>query len=228
MIERHGGDFDGLIGFVGAESIGDVPMRDFLTHVNTSHPDLSLADFVAALSGELSTEWQRHLLDLCLWVFVAGYEEGEARFWWSCNGELSPNGRYVDIGPCFRAVDDLDKHAIPCYQREHAYATREEVLANVNLFFRNGALVPAAPILDRYTAMIGDIYRGGFPGFGPISTLNDYVYLVRMRQEFAKRPFNPSKGIYRATRPPIGGEVFVRSVDPSGTLANHGKPRVQC
>lgn len=159
MIERHGGDFDGLIGFVGAESIGDVPMRDFLTHVNTSHPDLSLADFVAALSGELSTEWQRHLLDLCLWVFVAGYEEGEARFWWSCNGELSPNGRYVDIGPCFRAVDDLDKHAIPCYQREHAYATREEVLANVNLFFRNGALVPAAPILDRYTAMIGDIPR---------------------------------------------------------------------
>jgi len=45
-----------------------------------------------------------------------------------------------------------------------------------------------------------------------------------MRQEFIKRMFEPAKGIYSGEgRPPIGGKIYVRSVDLQGTIHEHGK-----
>ena len=44
-----------------------------------------------------------------------------------------------------------------------------------------------------------------------------------MRQEFVKRMFARSKGIYRARTPPIGGVIYVRSVGPGGDITEYEK-----
>jgi len=97
------------------------------------------------------------------------------------------------------------------------------MLANRTLLFRNGALIPAATIVDEFTGLMERVYVGGYEGFERISTLADYAYLVRMRQEFIKRMFDNSKGIYRYRNPPIGGVIYVRAVSPDGKISEYEK-----
>jgi hypothetical protein len=123
----------------------------------------------------------------------------------------------------FTVVNDLDEHAVPRVMREGGFNSKAEVLANRTLLFRNGALLPAATIFDDFTALIERVYVGGYDGFDRILTLDDYAYLVRMRQEFIKRMFDNSKGIYRNDNPPIGGVIFVRAVSPDGAVSKYEK-----
>ena len=222
IIERHSGGFDGLIGYVGTETIGAAPTRTFLEGFNTRHPDLSLAEFAMRLASELSSDWVEHALATGLWIFLAGAENGELRFWWLFNGQMEA-GHYVNLRPSFRAVNDLDEDAIPRMMREHGLVSKTAVLDRIALFFRNGALEPSALVLDDFTNIIGKLYSGAYPGFCPIASLAEYASFVRMRQEFVKRIFDRAKGIHRGGDPPIGGVVYVRSVSPTGAITSHGK-----
>lgn len=220
--ERHGGGFDGLIGYVGTEQIGGELTRAFLDRVSIGQPDLSLADFAHHLAHELSAAWVEREMATGLWVFIAGAEHGELRFWWLFNGDFA-GGLYVNLRPSFTVTNDLDDHAVPRTMAEGGFVSKADVLANRTLFFRNGALIPAATLFDEFTRLIERVYVGGYDGFDRISTLGDYAYLVRMRQEFIKRMFDNAKGIYRHGNPPIGGVVYVRGVDPSGAITEYAK-----
>jgi hypothetical protein len=190
--------------------------------VSARAPNVPLAEFASQLAYELSAAWIEHNLTTGLWVFIAGAEDGELRFWFLFNGDFQ-GGLYVNLRPAFTAVNDLDEHAIPRVMRENGLASKYDVLSRIALFFRNGALIPAASILDDFDALIRRIYAGGYPGFDLISSLAEYAYLVRMRQEFVKRMFDRSKGIYRDRTPPIGGVIFVRSVNPTGDIVGYEK-----
>jgi hypothetical protein len=222
IIERHGGGFDGLIGYVGTEQIGAETTRAFIERVSRDQPELPLAAFANHLAHQLSAAWIEHKLATGLWVFIAGAEGGELRFWWLFNGDFS-DGLYVNLRPAFSVVNDLDEYAVPRTMAEGGFASKAEVLANRTLFFRNGALIPAATIFDEFTGLIERVYVGDYDGFERISTLADYAYLVRMRQEFIKRMFDNSKGIYRRGNPPIGGVIYVRGVSPDGEISEYEK-----
>lgn len=221
MIERHGGGFDGLVGYVGTEHIGSQMTRAFIETAGANAPDLPLTEYAEHLAYELSSAWIEHNLTTGLWVFIAGAEASELRFWFLCNLDFA-GGIYVNIRSAFVAVNDLDEHAIPRAMRDHGLPSKQAVLDRVALLFRNGALIPAASILDDFDALVRRLYAGEYHGFERISSLTEYAYLVKMRQEFVKRMFDRSKGIYR-DRPPIGGAVFVRSVSPSGAIEDHEK-----
>lgn len=222
IIERHGGGFDGLVGYVGTEQVGVETTRAFIERVSRDVPELPLAEFAHHLAYELSAAWVEHGLDTGLWVFIAGAEDGELRFWFAVNCDFA-GGLYTNMRRAFTAVNDLDEHAVPKMMREGGFSSKREVLANRALFFRNGALIPAARIFDDFTALIERVYVGGYEGFDRIATLVDYAYLVRMRQEFIKRMFDSSKGIYRHRNPPVGGAVYVRAVNPEGVISEYEK-----
>jgi len=224
ILERHAGGFDGLIGYVGTERIGSATTRSFLERSSDATPDLPLGDFCRQLAADLSAAWREHELRTCLWVFVAGTEGREPRFWFVVNGELAPAGYYVNIRDEFRAVNDLDMYKVPEAAAELGVRSKDEVLARTTFFFRNGAIAHCAGVLDDFTKLVRNLYFGGYPGFPPIATLDAYAALVRVRQEFVKRIFDPSKGVWRGDdRTPIDGTVIVCSVDLNGNVDPHHK-----
>lgn len=224
IIERHGGGFDGLIGYVGTESIAGATVRSFLEAQSSSAPDLPLGEFCRHLAEGLSQAWVDNDLRSCLWVFVAGVAGGEPRFWWAVNGELAPSGFYVNIGHQFRVTDDLDMYAVPRAAAQLGVATKSEVLARTTFFFRNGAIVPAANVLDDFEPLVRRLYLGGYPGFPPIETIEAYAAVVRVRQEFVKRLFDRPKGVWQGDeRGPIGADIDVYSVDLDGNVLPHHK-----
>lgn len=224
IMERHAGGFDGLLGYVGTERIGTATVRSIIERTSDATPDLPLGEFCRQLGDELSAAWRENDLRTCLWVFVAGVEGSEPRFWFLVNGELAPAGFYVNIGHDFRVVNDLDMYAVPAAAAKLGVVTKAEVLARTTFFFRNGALVPAATVLDDFVPLVRNLYLGGYAGFPPIETIGAYAAVVRVRQEFVKRLFHPAKGVWRGEdRGPVGGDVYVYSVDLAGRVASHHK-----
>jgi DNA-binding CsgD family transcriptional regulator len=141
IIERHAGGFDGLIGYVGTETVGAATMRSVLERTNNATTGLALGEFTARLAADLTDLWVQHDLKTCLWVFIAGAAAGDRRFWFVVNGEFVPAGYYVNIRTEFEAVNDLDVHAIPRIAAELGVpATQTSVLALRTLLFRNGAI----------------------------------------------------------------------------------------
>jgi hypothetical protein len=224
MIQRKGTEFGGLLGFVGTEKIGSRATREVLEKVNGETTDLGVHAFRKELAARLSDLWREHGLESCLWVFVAGSVAGEPHFSYVVNGTLGAGNKYWDITPAFKEVNDLDEtHVLPLLNE---YGTKANVLAHRAFAFRNGALEPAFAILNDYTAMMERLYSGGYEGFSPEMSLDDYAALVRVRQEFVKRLFDPSKGVWRGAAPPIGGEVYARLVDTGGVVSDHPKHAV--
>lgn len=222
IIEHHSSDFDGLIGYVGTEEIGASLTRTFLAHLSANAVGLSLDDFCERLQHELSAAWVTHDLTSALWVFVAGTERGELRFRYLVNADMLGH-LYVNVSTGFRLVDDLDSVVIPRAMAETGATTKAAAMRGRLFFFRNGALLPAAMLFDSFTRLMEDVYGGGFDNFERVSSLGHYGALVRMRQEFIKRMFEPSKGLYSGEIPPIGGTIYVRSVDLEGVIRDHGK-----
>lgn len=222
IIERRGGGFDGLIGYVGTEQVGSQMTRAFIEQVSARESDLALGEFAAHLAGELSAAWAEHELSTGLDVFIAGAEDGELRFWYLRNFDFK-DGLYTNVRRSFTAVNDLDENLVPQYMRENALASKAELLSRIAIFLRTGVLSPAASLIDDFQALVRRLYAGEYTGFDRISSLDDYARLVLMRQEFVKRMFSPRKGIYRDGNPPIGGAVYIRSVSPGGDIVDHEK-----
>ena len=221
--------FSALVGYVGTERIGDVETRRWLTEFVARHASATgFAHFCAALGEELSAAWEEGGLDSCMWVFVAGYEDGEARFWYVVNAiGIDELGCYTGVSRSFRVVNDLDETYMP----EHLGRgfTKAQVLDQISFHFRNGAIFPGALIFDAFSQMIADIVRLGPPGFGPrCFDLERYAYVARQRMEFLKRLYSPKHGIYSPiTVPLIEGKVYVYSLAPTGEFTAAPKQRSQ-
>ena len=224
IIERHAGGFDGVVGYVGTEKIGNATVRSFIERTSSRTPNLPLGEFCRQLGCDLSMAWREKDMRTCLWVFVAGVENSDPQFWYIVNGELGPAGFYVNIAHGFRAVNDLDVNVVPKSAVELGVATKAEVLARTTFFFRNGAIVPAAKVLDDFMPLVQNLYLGGYPGFPPVETIDAYASMVRVRQEFVKRLFDKPKGVWRGEgRGPVGDDVDVYSVDLAGQVRPHHK-----
>lgn len=223
IIERHAAGFDGLLGYVGTERIGSATVRSVIERINNETADLPLSAFCWHLGRELSGIWEKDSLETCLWVFIAGVEEGAPRFWFVVNGELAPSGLYVNVQEEFRVVNDLDMYAIPNAAAKLGVPVKD-VLGHTTFFFRNGAIVPAAAVLDDFVPLVRNLYLGGYEGFPSISSIEAYAAVVRVRQEFVKRLFDRSKGVWRGEdKGPVGGDVDVYSVNLAGEVQPHHK-----
>ena len=170
------------------------------------------------MARDLSHVWKRRHLRSGLWIFVAGYENKEARFWYVNNtsGPDKHTGLYKTIGAIFRAVDDLDGNYIRRI-RSKSKCSKQQILQTTAFSFRNGFIYPFADIYDHFSAILKSLTKGGGRGFGSAPSLERYAFIARQRLEFVKRLYSKSHGIYREAHAPIAGRVHVHAVSPGGT-----------
>jgi hypothetical protein len=215
--------FRGLLRYVGTESLGDKLVSEWLQSFVLRNQELALADFSAALADSLSAEWRRKELDTCLWVFIAGYENGEACFWFVVNGFLDPStGLYEHIDQTFFAVNDLDESYIAPRRASDPRLTKQEILTKTVFRFRNGVLVPpTTEIVDAFDVLSDRLHTGRYKGFVALRSLDHFAYIARQRMEFIKRLYSSKHGIYVEKNSPISGTVYVHSVASDGTFWNY-------
>jgi hypothetical protein len=186
-----------------------------------------VADFCQTLGAALSDAWDEHALDSCLWVFVAGYEDGEPQFWYVVNATRQNEIAYSGISRRFRVVNDLDDNYLAEYRDRGLSKT--QVLEQISFHFRNGAVFPGAFIFDAFSQTIEMMVSVDPAAFGlhPF-TLVRYAYIARQRMEFLKRLYSPTHGICSPTAVPlIDGTVYVYTLAPDGTFTKNPKIRSQ-
>ena len=212
-------NFKGLIGYVGTENIARSTTRDWLARFNAQNNDLTLPHFCKRLAQELSTAWKKDRRKSGLWVFIAGYEDSEARFWFVNNiSDLDrQTGLYRRTHSNFAAVNDLDKNYIKPLLKKGI--TKDQALKAGPFSFRNGALFPFAPIYDKYNDILHTLFGGNDEGFKRPRTLKDFAFIARQRLEFVKRLYSAKHGIYKREYAAIGGRIYVYTIDPTGRAA---------
>jgi len=210
--------FKGLLGYVGTEKIGKTEMRGWLEAFGHRNKGLKLVDYCEKLAIELSNEWDKHRLKSGLWIFIAGYEDIEERFYYINNiGHLDTStGLYSQISKNFKAVDDLDRNYInPMLVNG---LTKKDVIKGTIFNFRKGAIVPFAQIYGKFDEILKILISTGDVGFKKINKLEKYSFIARQRLEFIKRLYSKKHGIYRKEDSAIGKEVSVYSIDKKGTI----------
>jgi hypothetical protein len=227
ILIRDGGGFIGFTGFVGTELIGPKTTRDWLTTFGTYHANEGLADYAGALGEALTEEWSRHGLVSILEILISGVEDGEVRFWFVRNSQGLHDHDWTYRSPSseFQVVNDLDDNYMP---RDLQPGQTKEQLLQARLYsFRQGALLPAAPVFDAFTTILGMIYGHGVDGFEPVASLDDLAYFARQRMEFVKRLYSDRHGIYKKSPAPLGGDVHVFGVGLDGEIRHYPKIRTQ-
>jgi hypothetical protein len=82
--------------------------------------------------------------------------------------------------------------------------------------FRQGVLLPAAPVFDAFSQILTMLYVHGIDGFEPVASLDDLAYFARQRMEFLRRLSSKKHGIYTNRRSTGTGSLPWRS-RPTGT-----------
>lgn len=227
IVVRVGGGFTGLTGYVGTEEIGGVATREWLTTFGQHHPSDGLAAYANTLAATLTGVWKQLGMASVLEVLISGVESGDVQFWYVRNsrGLKDEDWTFREPSTEFLAVDDLDVNYIP--RDLQPGQTKEQLLQTRMYFFRQGVLLPAAPVLDAFSTIIGTIYARGVAGFEPIACLDDLGYFARLRMEFLKRLFSAKHGMYKDPVAPIGGDVHVFGVRLDGEIRQYPKIRRQ-
>jgi hypothetical protein len=222
IVRRTAAGFAGFTGFVGTERIGTRTTRNWLDAFGSRHPSAPLADYATAMGQELTAEWQAHGIISVLEILISGVEKSEVRFWYVRNSQgLNADGTYVAPAPQFKAVNDLDRNYVPLAVRRGL--TKEQLLQQQMLSFRQGDLRPAATVFDAFAEILSLLYAHGIPGFTPIASVDDLGYFARQRLEFVKRLYSQKHGIHRQSQAPIGGKVHVVGVDRKGVVQDYYK-----
>jgi len=170
------------------------------------------------LADELTSLWSAQRLDTHLSIFLAGYEDSEARFWYVCNGGF-PSGE-LQFPRTFEAVNDLDEVWFP--RTAQAGETKDHLVARAHPSFRRGVL-SAALIFDSFTKVVEETFVAGHREFQPLDSLDRFAAYARFRFEFTKRMYDPKYGLGVNPRPPVRGDIHVFSVEPTGVRKAHGK-----
>lgn len=220
LVSHQGTDFAASVGFVGTEKIGLTDTRAWLQNFCATQTDLNVDAFCEALTTELTSLWNKHGYDTCLWIFIGGVSEGEPIFRAvrNCGPDMDADLLYTRVGADFVHHNDLANHLAAYGQPGE---TLMELLMRSMAFYRNGVLLPAVGLLDGFYNLTQSLVAGGYPGFAPVSTLESYADIVRMRGEFVKRMFDPSKGIYQSKPKPIGGTIYLYRVELDGSIYDH-------
>jgi hypothetical protein len=210
--------FNGFASYVGTININEGSTRNWLQRELAVRNTLSLDVACRELAGELTSIWSAQLLDMWLSIFLAGYEDGESRYWYVSNGGF-PTGE-AEFPRAFAAVDDLDGVWLP--RTAQPGESKDQLLARAHPSFRRGVL-SAASIFDSYTAVVEYTMRAGHLEFQPFDSLDRFAAYTRFRFEFTKRMYDPKYGIGIDSHPPVRGEIRVVSIDPTGVRRVHGK-----
>jgi len=215
ILKREAGGFAGYVGYVGTEEIEGRTTRDWLETFGRRHATETLAEYAAALGGDLTDVWQRTGLTSVLEILIAGYDNGDVCFWFvrNSNGLNDGDGTYRAPKAVFDAANDLDDNIV----RQSGEA-KEDYLRTHLLSFRQGALYPASRIFDLFRDILGELFAAQIPGFAPVASVDDLRPFARQRLEFIKRLYDMKHGIYRAPVAPIGGKVHVVGVAPDTVL----------
>jgi hypothetical protein len=171
--------------------------------------------------------WKGFGLQSVLEILISGVENGDVRFWYVRNsqGLNDHDWTYKAPKPDFDVVDDLDGRYMPADLRPGQ--TKEELLRERTYSFRQGVLLPAAPVFDAFSQILAMLQTNGVDGFEPIGSLDDLAYFARQRMEFLKRLSSKKHGIYTKSPAPLGGEVHVFGVDRNGVMKTYPKIRGQ-
>jgi hypothetical protein len=132
---------------------------------------------------------------------------------------------YRGISRSFRAICDLDDNYLPKETRPGE--RKDDVLQRTLWYFRNGVLLPAAPVFDAFTEIVRRLIFAQIRGFPKVESLETYAYVARQRMEFIKRLYQEHHGIYAEKGAPIGGGVFVYSIERERTFRVWKKIRGQ-
>jgi hypothetical protein len=226
IVIRNEGGFVGFSGYVGTEEIAGSPTRDWLTAFGLRHAGLSLADNATALGRELTAVWTSLDLQSVLEILISGVENGDVRFWYVRNSQGLNNRDWTYKPPKqdFDVVDDLDGRYVP--RDLQPGQTKEELLRERTYSFRQGVLLPAAPVFDAFSQILAMLYTHGIDGLEPVGSQDDLAYFARQRMEL-KRLSSKKHGIYTKSPAPLGGEVHVLGVDRNGEIKTYPKIRAQ-
>jgi hypothetical protein len=172
--------------------------------------------------------WERLGLDSVLEIVVAGVENGDVQFWYVRNSQgLRPgDGKHEHPGRVFITENDLDRNYVaPALQPGQS---KEELLRAVTFSFRQGVVIPAAPVFNGFADLLATLYRYRLEGFSPVSSLDGLGQFARMRMEFLKRLCTAKYGIYdEGTPTPVAGRVHVYGVGRDRQVRCYSKDRNQ-
>jgi hypothetical protein len=187
----------------------------------------TLAEYARSLGHDLSAVWQSLGLETVLEILISGIENGDVRFWFVRNsqGLYEHDWSYRAPKREFDVVDDLDGRYMPRDLKPGQ--TKEELLQERTYSFRQGVLLPAAPVFDGFSAILTMLQTHRVDGFEPVASLDDVAYFARQRMEFLKRLSSRKHGIYTKSPAPLGGEVHVFGVDRQGVMKAYPKIRSQ-
>lgn len=154
IVRLRANGFSGWAGSVGTAVIAGKSAREWLDQHATSRSAITLRQLCEGLAGELTRSWPSPA-ETHLSVFIAGYEEGEPRFWFVSNGDVPHQGMPA-IPSTFVAVNDLDEHWLP--QNAGAGEAKSDAIARVMPLFRRGVLA-AANLFDNFDKALGATIR---------------------------------------------------------------------
>jgi hypothetical protein len=222
IIVRTGGGFIGLVGSVGTEEIEGVETAEWLRRFSAAWPDDDVSSFCERLGRALTEVWRRDAIPSVLEILVTGESGGELQFWFVRNSQGLNNADWTHRPPADRFVT---KNDLAAYIANDALPgeAQGDVLRRMTYSFRQGVLLPAAPVFEGFGVILNTLHRGGVPGFPPIASLDDLGHFARVRMEFLKRLCTAKYGIFAEGTPtPIGGTVFVYGVDRDGRVCEFG------
>lgn len=226
IVVRTGGGLVGLVGFAGTEEIKGKATADWLREFSISRSADDIGSFCTGLAERLTETWQGLGLRSVLEILVTGEVSGDIQFWFVRNsqGLRSEDWKHNAPATAFSAVNDLDDNYIA--RDRQPGETKEEVLRSRMYSFRQGVLLPASPVFNAMSNLMGAIYSGRVEGFSPLASLDDVGHFARVRMEFLKRLCTAKYGIYDVGAPtPIGGEVHVLGVGRDGEIRRYVKGR---
>jgi hypothetical protein len=225
IVQRSAGGFVGLIGSVGTESIEGIPTARWIERFSAQHPHDGVGAFCNRLASTLTSIWALTGAPAVLEILLAGEIRGDLQFWYVRNSDGLDNA-WTHKAPArkFTAENDLDANYVPSDRRPGE--SKDALLDRVLYSFRQGVLVPAAPVFDAFAGLMHGIYASRTPGFAPMNELDDLGHYARVRMEFLKRLCTDKYGIYSPGVPsPIGGDVHVLGVSPKGEIKRFAKGR---
>jgi hypothetical protein len=225
ILLRAAGGFVGLVGSVGTERIEGTSATEWLRRFDRQTPNDDLATFCMRLADALGEVWRRDDMKSVLEILVTGEISGEPQFWFVRNsqGLLANNWRHGEPAESFAAQDDLAH-----YVEVHGLSGKTELIQQLSYSFRQGVVLPAAPVFDSFGQLLNALVEGGVEGFEPIKSLDDVGQFARVRMEFLKRLCSAKHGIYTENVPsPISGDVHVYGVGLDGRVCEYLKHRSQ-
>lgn len=226
IVVRTGGGFVGLVGFAGTERIDSIETAEWLRRFGSEWPEDDLATFCNRLAVTLTDAWQQTAAASVLEILVAGEVAGDVQFWYVRNstGLRDADWKHEDPEDTFICEPDLDKNYIS--QDRQQGETKEDVLRRTMYSFRQGVLLPAAPVFDAFGEVMGNVAARRVEGFAPLASLDEVGHFARVRMEFLKRLCTAKYGIYATDTPtPIGGVVHVFGVGRNGEIREYAKGR---